>query len=179
MALTLGNSLIRLAENLQWKVVETHAKVILHTQDCNQYGYFFDDEPSIPIKYPCMLGYKYWTNSMTTNYLNERAHDCKFYMPSTDYDVEYFWESGQVEQADQLIHVEGDWQMPEIYQAMKKNIELHWNYVRHLAKNVVNHNHECISFKIQNGKYGCLKNFIRWDEKIIMDYYEPKSECDF
>ena len=154
-------------------------EIILHTVDCNKYGYFFDDEPSKPIKHPCMLGYKYWTDSMTTDYLNEKAHNCKFYMPTTDYDFEYFWDLGPEEQADRLLRDENDVPIPEIYQTIKKNIELHWNFFRHLAKKVVNHNNECKHFRIQNRKFGCLENFNRWDEKIIMDYYEPKQECDF
>jgi hypothetical protein len=179
--LDLGNAFIRFSENLQWRVVETQAKIVLHTGDCNKYSYFFDDEPSKPIKHPCMLGYKYWTDLMATDYLSEKAHNCEFYMPTIDYDVEYVWEHGPEEQAYRLTRVEEeeDIQMPERYQMIKHNIELHWNFLRHIAKTVVNHNKECKDFKLQNGKFGCLENFTRWDERITMEYYEPKTECDY
>jgi hypothetical protein len=178
----LGNAFVEFSKNIQWRVVEKHSQIILHTEVCNKYSYFFDDEPSKPIQHPCMLGYKYWTNSMSTNYLM-RAHSCKFQMPTIASDVTYFWEEGPEEMAYRLTSMndeeEANIQTSPKYQAIKENIEQHWNFLRHLAKKVVGHNAECKHYKKSYGKFGCLENFTKWDGRIIREYYEPKTECDF
>jgi hypothetical protein len=165
--LDLGDAFIKCADNLHWRVLETHAKIILHTGDCNRYSYFFEDEP---IKHPCLLGYKYWTVSMGAKYLDEQSDNCKFFMPKIEYNVVKCWE-------DDIQP------FPRSIQCIKERIEKHWNFVRHLAQEVIKHSKECKRFKIQNGKFGCLEilqdNFTRWDERELREYYEPKTDCDF
>lgn len=178
----LGDALVKCADNLQWRVIETQAKIILHSGDCNKYSYFFDDEFAKSVKYPCMLGYKNWTSSMSANYLSEHAQNCKFQMPSVASDVEYFWEEGPEEMSFRLTRndeEEANIEMPRKLQLIKENIEKHWNFLRHLAVKVVNHNDECKLYQDGFGKYGCLENFTKWDEKTIKEYYEPKAECEF
>lgn len=168
--LDLGNAFVGCADSLQWRLIETQAKIILHTGECNKYSYFFEDELSKPVKHPCMLGLKNWTISMVTNYLSEGSNNCGFYMPKIDYNVIKYWED--VNQA-----------YPQHVQAVKSRLEKEWNFVKHLAQEVMNHSKECRRFKIENGKFGCLEilqeNFSKWDERELKEFYEPKNDCMF
>ena len=74
----LGDALNKCADNLHWRVLEKQAKIILHTGDCNRYSFFFADEPSQPIKHPCLLGYKNWSVVMGAKYLDVRSDNCSF-----------------------------------------------------------------------------------------------------
>jgi hypothetical protein len=167
--LDLGDAFTTCTDNLQWRVIETQAKIILHSGDCNKYSFFFNDEPTRTIKHPCLLGYKNWTLNMIANYLDEKTHNCNFFMPKLDYNVVQYWE--------------GDVQIPPSIQAVKQRIEMHWNFVRHLAQVVICHSKECKRFNKENGNFGCLEllqnNFTRWDDRELREYYEPKTDCNF
>jgi hypothetical protein len=169
-AIRLSDPLNECADSLRWRVIETQAKIILHSGDCNKYSFFFEDEPSKPIKYPCLLGYKNWTVSMVKNYLDEQSHNCKFCMPKIDYNVIRYWEEDSLPFPPKIIHV-------------KQRIEKHWNFVTHLAQKVSNHSKECKHFKKENYKLGCLEilhdNFTRWDDRELREFYETKTNCNF
>ena len=166
----LGETLNECADSLQWRVIETQAKIILHSADCNKYSYFFEDEQYKPIKYPCLLGYKNWTVSMVEKYLDEQSQNCNFCMPKIEYNVVKYWEDDHKP-------------FPPKIQSVKQRIEKHWNFVRHLAQKVNNHSKECKRFKKENGKMGCLEilqdNFTRWDDRELRENYEPNTDCNF
>ena len=166
----LGDALNKCADNLHWRVLEKQAKIILHTGVCNRYSFFFADEPSQPIKHPCLLGYKNWSVVMGAKYLDMRSDNCKFFMPKIDYNVVKSWESDNKTFPPSILSV-------------KQRIEKHWNFVRHLAQEVEHHSKECKRFRNETGKYGCLEilndSFTKWDEIELNEYYEPKTHCNF
>ena len=167
----LGNSFIGCADSLQWRIIEAKANAIVHTEDCCRYSYFFEEESSfISNRHPCMLGYKKWTISMGAKYLDERSQICNFSIPKIDYQIVKYWEA----------HIPP---YPPLFQTVKETIEKHWNFVRHLAKEVKYHSQECKRFKKETGKDGCLEYlheyFTKWDESHIREYYEPKNICNF
>ena len=159
------------ADHLRWKVIETQAEILLHTGDCENYSYFFENDQAKSIKHPCLLGYKNWTLGMVDRYLQKFLKSCEFCMPKIDYNVIEYWEGSRIQPSSPKI----------LY--VKQRIEKHWNNVRHLAQQVLDHSVECKRFKKENGKFGCLEilhiNFTNWEDRELIEYYESKTKCNF
>jgi hypothetical protein len=159
--------------SLQGRMLKEQAKINIHTLDCINYKYFFTET------YPCLQGYQEWTDNMVDAYLNHPGQNCKYYLPVLDSTVLRFWEQTEHEGALVRWYDQEEAQVPPRLQVIKKRIEEEWNFVRHLAEKFIMHNAKCRSFKTENGKFGCLKEFINWNSMTLYNFKIPKKDCMF
>lgn len=159
--------------SLQWRMLKEQANIYIHTLECINYKYFFTET------YPCLQGYQDWTDKMVDIYLNRRGRTCKYYLPELDASVLRYWEGVEYEGALVRWYDQEEIGMPRRLHDVKYKIEHDWNFVRHLAEEILIHNEACCTFKTTYGKFGCLKEFINWDFMTLHNFIKHKNECTF
>jgi hypothetical protein len=154
-------SFLNSVEPLSMIALKNKVLINLHTVDCINYKYFFDDN-----RYPCTLGYQRWTDNMVQAYIDNTSPTCNFYMPLLELPIE-----------GHGIHDYnlGHWVINRNVQARMYQ----WNFVRYLADHVRSHSVDCISHKEFTRYFGCLRNYAYWDDFRFDRYISPQLQCEY
>lgn len=155
------SSFLKSVEPLNTIALKNKALINLHTVDCINYKYFFDDN-----RYPCILGYQSWTNDMIQAYIENTSPTCNFYMPFLELPIE-----GHGLHDYNL----GQWIINGNVRARMQ----HWNFARYIADHLRSHSIDCFAHKEFTGFFGCLNNYAYWDNFRFERYIIPQLRCDY